>query len=784
MSERNNRGESRQDDFPETIKVNREEATGDETENLSNAEKLFQEIQSLKASVNTLKEMEFSGSEPGMDTPQAAQEASQAPAPQAVPAGTQTPAPQAAPVGTQAPAPQAAPAAPEKSGGDKVVKILKDEEAKAEDKPAEGSPFAEKYRQQMRQQLMQEQPRSQTADARRARKEERAIHREELRKERELQKELRAKKRAEARQQKLKEDEERRKERRARAKELQKRREIRAEVKRQKKLAAKTAKLGGGVVETHGTQISTEIKPVARYSLKDLLGIAPRKKLKEAETEEERLNLQKEYDAKAVEARQAATHLRKVREREFKSSGLGRFIDRVFTFSEKHKKSMLLLSVGAILTVCVGLAGYFNYYTIYEYSYNDQFLGYVKNQDDVLRITEMVQKELSKDKDIQVVIDEDDIDFERVSSVNKDITPDTSDEVLRRLTYMGDLNVKAWGVYVDDRRVGAVAKKETAADVLKNLEKRYSSGKEGAVIEKAEVQEKIEVKKCNTDLRNVLDTEEMTDRLCTDEERESVHVIAEGETLSKIAEFYHTTEEKILKDNNGMDPAQMTAGASIVIKQTTPPVTVRITEKRDYDHVIEYKTEEKRTDEMYEGEEEVQQEGEDGEEEISERYVSINGKINDEDTKILNRKVIKKAVTKVVLIGTAERPPSVGDGVYIWPMESGYTLTSRYGYRWGRLHAGIDLGTRVGNDVVAADGGIVTRAGYFGGYGLCVDIDHQNGQSTRYGHLSQTLVDVGDEVYEGQHIAEAGNTGFSTGPHLHFEIHINGNSTDPLGYLP
>ncbi len=772
MSERNNRGESRQDDFPETIKVNREEATGDEIENLSNAEKLFQEIQSLKASVNTLKEMEFSGSEPGMDTPQAA------------PAGTQTPVSQEVPAGTQTPASQAAPAAPEKPGGDKVVKILKDEEAKAEDRPAEGSPFAEKYRQQMRQQLMQEQPRSQTADARRARKEERAIHREELRKERELQKELRAKKRAEARQQKLKEDEERRKERRARAKELQKRREIRAEVKRQKKLAAKTAKLGGGVVETHGTQISTEIKPVARYSLKDLLGIAPRKKLKEAETEEERLNLQKEYDAKAVEARQAATHLRKVREREFKSSGLGRFIDRVFTFSEKHKKSMLLLSVGAILTVCVGLAGYFNYYTIYEYSYNDQFLGYVKNQDDVLRITEMVQKELSKDKDIQVVIDEDDIDFERVSSVNKDITPDTSDEVLRRLTYMGDLNVKAWGVYVDDRRVGAVAKKETAADVLKNLEKRYSSGKEGAVIEKAEVQEKIEVKKCNTDLRNVLDTEEMTDRLCTDEERESVHVIAEGETLSKIAEFYHTTEEKILKDNNGMDPAQMTAGASIVIKQTTPPVTVRITEKRDYDHVIEYKTEEKRTDEMYEGEEEVQQEGEDGEEEISERYVSINGKINDEDTKILNRKVIKKAVTKVVLIGTAERPPSVGDGVYIWPMESGYTLTSRYGYRWGRLHAGIDLGTRVGNDVVAADGGIVTRAGYFGGYGLCVDIDHQNGQSTRYGHLSQTLVDVGDEVYEGQHIAEAGNTGFSTGPHLHFEIHINGNSTDPLGYLP
>ena len=185
---------------------------------------------------------------------------------------------------------------------------------------------------------------------------------------------------------------------------------------------------------------------------------------------------------------------------------------------------------------------------------------------------------------------------------------------------------------------------------------------------------------------------------------------------------------------------------------------------------------------MYEDEQIIEQEGEDGSEDIVERTVSINGE--QEELRVLKDEVTKEPVQKVILVGTAERPPSVGDGVYIWPLAGGYTLTSHYGYRWGRLHAGIDLGTPTGNDVLAADGGVVVRAGYFGGYGYCVDIDHQNGQMTRYGHLSSILVSVGDEVYEGQHIAESGNTGASTGAHLHFEIHVNGQTHDPLQDLP
>ena len=117
-------------------------------------------------------------------------------------------------------------------------------------------------------------------------------------------------------------------------------------------------------------------------------------------------------------------------------------------------------------------------------------------------------------------------------------------------------------------------------------------------------------------------------------------------------------------------------------------------------------------------------------------------------------------------------------------MAGGYTVTSEFGQRWGRLHAGLDLGCPVGSNVRAADGGTVIQAGYHPSYGYLVVIDHQNGMETYYAHNSQLLVSVGDKVYQGQQIAESGNTGRSTGPHCHFEIHVNGSAVNPRNYLP
>jgi murein DD-endopeptidase MepM/ murein hydrolase activator NlpD len=121
---------------------------------------------------------------------------------------------------------------------------------------------------------------------------------------------------------------------------------------------------------------------------------------------------------------------------------------------------------------------------------------------------------------------------------------------------------------------------------------------------------------------------------------------------------------------------------------------------------------------------------------------------------------------------------------YMWPAQG--VFTSGYGWRWGRMHRGVDIAGPVGTPIVAAAPGVVVRSGWnSGGYGNLVDIRHPDGSLTRYAHNSRLLVEAGQQVRGGQQIAEMGSTGYSTGPHLHFEIHLPDQGTvDPMAYLP
>ncbi|MDX6409868.1 MAG: hypothetical protein QOE13_2939 [Gaiellaceae bacterium] len=117
----------------------------------------------------------------------------------------------------------------------------------------------------------------------------------------------------------------------------------------------------------------------------------------------------------------------------------------------------------------------------------------------------------------------------------------------------------------------------------------------------------------------------------------------------------------------------------------------------------------------------------------------------------------------------------------IWPVSG--PVTSPFGYRWGRLHAGIDIGVAEGTPIHAAAAGTVVLASWNGGYGNYTCIDHGGGMATCYAHQSSYAVSSGARVSQGQVIGYVGNTGHSFGAHLHFEVRINGNPVDPLGYL-
>ena len=141
-------------------------------------------------------------------------------------------------------------------------------------------------------------------------------------------------------------------------------------------------------------------------------------------------------------------------------------------------------------------------------------------------------------------------------------------------------------------------------------------------------------------------------------------------------------------------------------------------------------------------------------------------------------------------IRAAQAPPpggSSGTGApsaagLIWPVNG--PVTSPFGMRWGRMHTGIDIGVPSGTPIHAAASGTVIIAGVVSGYGNLVFIDHGNGLSTGYAHQSQIAVSVGQSVTQGQVIGYVGCTGHCFGPHLHFEVRVNGAPVDPLGYLP
>lgn len=136
--------------------------------------------------------------------------------------------------------------------------------------------------------------------------------------------------------------------------------------------------------------------------------------------------------------------------------------------------------------------------------------------------------------------------------------------------------------------------------------------------------------------------------------------------------------------------------------------------------------------------------------------------------------------------GDATRPfgePNTASG-WIWPTQG--IFTSGYGWRWGRMHKGIDLANNVGTPIVAAKEGRVVFAGWHdGGYGYLVTLAHPDGSRSLYAHNSRLLVRVGQDVDQGQSIAQMGSTGRSTGPHLHFEIHPpSRGAVNPLQFLP
>lgn len=254
-----------------------------------------------------------------------------------------------------------------------------------------------------------------------------------------------------------------------------------------------------------------------------------------------------------------------------------------------------------------------------------------------------------------------------------------------------------------------------------------------------------------------------------------IYVVKPGDCLGIIAEKNNMTEEQLKELNPDVQSDEnLYYDDRLNIVVPMAPVQVLVQKRVTYEENYYADTIYEDDSDMFIGETEVVQEGKEGTHIVTDLVTYTNDLESGREQ--LEENVEVAAIAQVVKRGTKSKP------TYMYPVTN-WNVTSNFGYRWGRLHAGTDIGIPIGTTVRASRAGQVITAGWVGGYGNCVMIDHGDGVWTVYGHLSEITTSVGSYVEQGQQIALSGNTGRSTGPHLHFEIRVNGSATDATPYL-
>ncbi len=261
---------------------------------------------------------------------------------------------------------------------------------------------------------------------------------------------------------------------------------------------------------------------------------------------------------------------------------------------------------------------------------------------------------------------------------------------------------------------------------------------------------------------------------------EKKYTVQEGDVLGAIANKNGLKLADLLVLNPGLDEnSVLKIGSEINITALKPFIEVVIERESNQKEDIPYQDQVVEDTSMPKGETKVQQEGQNGSKTVIYHLVEQNGNLVSKD--VTSEQTLQQPVNHVVVKGT-KVIPARGEGSFAWPTVGGY-ISSGVGYRWGQMHKGIDIARPSNLTIKAADNGVVVSAGWGGSFGNKIVIDHQNGFTTIYGHMSSLGVHAGQTVTKGQAIGVMGATGDATGVHLHFEVYKNGALQNPTDYL-
>ena len=454
-------------------------------------------------------------------------------------------------------------------------------------------------------------------------------------------------------------------------------------------------------------------------------------------------------------------------------------------------------ALGLLASISIGGNEYVKLHTyeVYHVYVEDQFAGTVSDpkivEDYIINRVKHLEE---SNPDVHMVLNTDDITYkaEKAYKIKSD-----DQSALANLDGMLEAHAVGVEIVVDGNPVAVVRDKEEAEAILQQLQQKYAPVKESgrvsvlsappqeqeldagqSVLESVGFLEQVDLKIKKIEPQDVMDPQEVLQKLETGGVAPSQYTVQSGDCVSCIAQKLGISKQVIYEKNPWIVDDKIRVGDVLDVTVYKPTLTVKTVEKVVENLEIPYETIYEEDNTMRKGTTSIISPGKNGLKKVTYLVTKGNGTMLEEE--LVDEQIIEEPVpayakkgTKVVL--------GQGTGKFVWPVV-GAKLTSYYGKRWGKMHKGIDM---VGNkNILAADNGVVTYAGNKGdGYGNKVVIDHKNGYTTVYAHLSKIETSKGKVVEKGEKIGVMGSTGDSTGVHLHFEILRNGAAQNPLQYL-
>ena len=442
-------------------------------------------------------------------------------------------------------------------------------------------------------------------------------------------------------------------------------------------------------------------------------------------------------------------------------------------FDHVRAKKKLYMSFATLCVLLVG--GIIAYHTMfgYEVTYNGHTLGTVENMKTLNAAMDNV------DANFKEWYANDNIYYEQSITVRSTFIKNRDDvldiRACEEAIYACDLPLFVNGgvITVDGIETVRLASKEDAQEAVDRLIGTYvGEDTETVQVKESEVEQDIQVEEKIIEMgteKTVSEAVSYMQNLSSEGENTVMDDAALSANTLNAENFSNALRTS--SGNEGLITALNFRQDDFSVGEVTskPALTIKTVKEVAYEEDIPFSVTYRDDPTEYMGATKDVSEGVNGKRKVTALISYVNGK--EQSREILTQETITEPVNKVVARGTKALPPAESSGRFLLP------VTGRVTEIWGSSsHSGgcaVDIANRTGTPIYASDSGVVTKASYYGTYGNCVIIDHGNGYKTLYAHMSKFNTSVGKQVSQGQVIGYVGNTGMSTGSHLHFEIRYN-----------